>query len=92
MASNNKPITGEVTADATGVVVSTLSGELSAGVWLTIPTSEANGIEVISAATGFTTGDKMEVGASKFYPCNELDDLKVKRDGASDVTVSFYAL
>lgn len=90
MSSNNKPVSGEVTADTTGVAVG-VSGSLETGVWLTVPSDASNGIEVISAASGFTTGDKMGVDTTKFYPTNCLADLLVKRDGGVDVTVSYYA-
>lgn len=88
MSSNNIPTTGTVTANAVGAAVGS-SGTLTAGVWLSVESTESNGIEVIG--TGQSTGNLMATGDSRFFPCNNLADVTVKRDGGADVTVTYYA-
>lgn len=87
--SNNKPTTGSKSVTDTASTL-TSSGSLVAGVWITVPSSAANGIEV--RGLGASAGDKMGVGETKFFPAFDLDDVTVIRDGGSNVTVSYYAL
>lgn len=85
---NNKPLSGTVDAGSTATDLGT-SGELFAGVWISVPTTGSAEVEVL--ADGASAGPRVGVGEQQFFPTVNLDHVKVKRTGGSDETVYYWA-
>lgn len=88
MNLDNKPVSGTADAGSANTDLGT-SGQLYAGVWVSVPSDASAEVEVI--ADGDTAGPRVGVGETQFFPAVRLDHVKVKRTGGSDQTVYFWA-
>lgn len=59
------------------------------GVTIAVDSGQADGVEIIGKDD--STGLTCEEGKSVFIPCQNLNEVLVKRQGGSDITYTYYA-